>query len=196
VGGEVAPSTGSEKCWLPICNRLRTRPGWVEPEIYFRIVHEAGDGHPGAPVADCREQTVEIVLGGKGAFENGNIGTLTRRVANGRAVRAVQPRAAKPRREPKTPRVTELLRKAIEWHRQLGAGEVANQADIARSEGITRARVTQVMGMLHLAPEIQQHILAMPDMVRRPSVTERMLRPIETISHRREQIREFHRFLG
>jgi hypothetical protein len=51
------------------------------------------------------------------------------------------------------------------------------------------------MGMLHLAPEIQQHILAMPDMVRRPSVTERMLRPIETISHRREQIREFQKLL-
>jgi hypothetical protein len=32
--------------------------------------------------------------------------------------------------------------------------------------------------MLRLAPEIQQHILSMPEMVRRPAVTERALRPI------------------
>ena len=30
------------------------------------------------------------------------------------------------------------------------SGEIVNQADIARREGITRARVTQVMGMLRL----------------------------------------------
>jgi hypothetical protein len=32
-------------------------------------------------VAAYREQTVEIALGPKEAFENGNVGTLTRRVA-------------------------------------------------------------------------------------------------------------------
>ena len=38
-----------------------------------------------------------------------------------------------------TPRVAELLRKAIEWRALLTAGEVAAQAAIARREGITRA---------------------------------------------------------
>jgi len=27
--------------WLPICNRLRTHPEVVEPEVWFRIVHLA-----------------------------------------------------------------------------------------------------------------------------------------------------------
>jgi hypothetical protein len=46
----------------------------VDPEVWFRIVNLAQVGPPGAPVADYREQTVEIALGPKGAFENGNIG--------------------------------------------------------------------------------------------------------------------------
>jgi hypothetical protein len=41
---------------------MRTRPGQVEPEIYFRIVHAAQIGLNAAPVATYREQTVESVL--------------------------------------------------------------------------------------------------------------------------------------
>jgi len=80
-----------------------------------------------------------------------------------------------------TPYVVELLRKAIVWQTLFESGEIANQADIARREGITRARVTQVMGMLRLAPEIRQRILSMPDGIGRPSVTERMVRRIGVI---------------
>jgi len=144
-------------------------------------------------VAAYCEQTVEIALGPKGVFENGNIGTLTRRVPADQVVSAVPPRLRnrKPPREPKTPRVVELLRKAIEWQALLESGDVANQADIARREGITRARVTQVMGMLRFAPEIQQHVLSLPDMVRRPAITERALRPIAQIDSPKEQLQAF-----
>jgi hypothetical protein len=131
-------------------------------------------------VAAYRQQAVEIALGPNGAFENGNIGTLTRRVPADRVVSAVPPRRGlpKPPREPKTPRVVELLRKAIEWQALLESGEARNQAEIARGERITRARVTQVLGMLRLAPEIQERILSMPDMARQPVITERALRSI------------------
>jgi hypothetical protein len=126
-----------------------------------------------------RDRAVEIALGPNGAFENGNIGTVTRRVPADRGVSAMPTRRGlpKPHREPKTPRMVELLRKAIEWQALLESGEARNQAVISRREGITRARVTQVMGLLHLAPEIQKHILSMPDAVRRPAITERALRP-------------------
>jgi hypothetical protein len=73
--------------------------------------------------------------------------------------------------------VVDLLRNAIEWQALLESGKIANQTDIARREGITRARVTQVMGMLRLAPEIQEHVLFMPDAASRPLISERMLRP-------------------
>jgi hypothetical protein len=177
---------------------MRTRPGRVEPEIYFRIVHLARTSHNDAPVAAYREQTVEIALGPKGAFENGNIGTLRRRVATDGAVSAALPRGGNPRppRVPKTSRVVELLRKAIEWKSLLESGKVASQAEIASREGVTRARVTQVMGMLHLAPEIQEKILVMPDAIHKSLLTERVLRPIGTITNYGNQIREFHKLLG
>jgi hypothetical protein len=186
--GQIKPESASarspERCWLPKCNSMRTRPGWVEPEVYFRIVHATQNGHKGAPVAAYREQTVEIALGPKGAFENGNIGALKRRVPGDRTVSAIPPSKGNPKRprEPKTPRAVKLLRKAIEWQALLDSGKIDTQADIARREGVSRAWVTQVMGMLRLAPEIKEQILSMPDCVSRPPVTERMLRPIEIIT--------------
>jgi hypothetical protein len=56
-------------------------------------------------------------------------------------------------------RIVELLHNAIEWRRQLDTGEVRNQDDIARREVVTRARVTQVPGLLRLAPEIQNQLV-------------------------------------
>ena len=86
--------------------------------------------------------------------------------------------------------MVELLRKAIEWQALLESGTIASQSQIARREGITRARVTQIMCMLRLAPEIRAQILSMPDAVHRLPVTERMLRPIAIKSHH-DQLREF-----
>ena len=107
-------------------------------------------------MAPYREQTVEIALGPKGAFENGNIGALKRRMLSDKVVSAVLPPRGnpKPSKVAKTPRVVELLRKAIEWQVLLESGEIVTE--IARTEGITRARVTQVMGLLRLAPEIRR----------------------------------------
>jgi len=39
----------------------------------------------------------------------------------------------------------DILARALEWERQLEAGEVESRAAIARREGLSRARVTQVM---------------------------------------------------
>jgi hypothetical protein len=59
---------------------------------------------------------------------------------------------ASPAGGPKIPRgvrgaPTSPLR-AIEWQRQLDSGQVRSRADIARREGLTRARVTQIMNLL------------------------------------------------
>jgi len=167
----------------------------VDPEVWFRIVHLARTSHNDAPVAAYREQAVEIALGPKGAFENGNMGTLMRRVPVDRVVSAALPSrgSPKPPRELKTPRVVELLRKAVEWQALLEFGKVASQAEIARQEGITRARVTQIMGMLRLAPEIQEKILTPTGALQNRPVTERSLRAIEIITKPKDQLREFQR---
>jgi hypothetical protein len=95
-----------------------------EPEVYFRIVHAAHVGKSGAPVATYREQTVEIALGPKGAFENGNIVPITRRAPPDLGVSAVLPNRGdpKPPREPKTPLVVEFLLKTTEWQALLESG--------------------------------------------------------------------------
>jgi len=168
--GHLAPRVGLSTNWR----------GVVEPQVWFRIIHVAEDGHHRARGDAIREQTVEIALGPKGAFKNGNVGAVTRNVAANRVVSALpEPRGRPgPAKEPKTPRVVELLRKALEWQALLESGEVRNQTEIAQREGITRARVTQVMGLPRLAPEIREHILAMPNTCHRQTITERALRPI------------------
>jgi hypothetical protein len=49
---------------------------------------------------------------------------------------------------------------------------------LARREGITRARVTQVMSLLRLAPEFKEQIMTMSDTIQGSAITERRLRPI------------------
>ena len=181
--------------------RMRQSTNWrgvAEPQVWFRIVHVATDGHHRALGTPYREQTVEIALGPKGAFRNGNVGAVTRQVTTGRVVSALpEPRGSpRPPKEPKTPRVVELLRKAHEWQGLIESGEVRNQAEIARREGITRARVTQVLGMLRLAPEIRQHILAMPRTAGRPTISERALRSVTKLDDERHQLRAFEEILS
>ncbi len=48
--------------------------------------------------------------------------------------------------------------------------------------GVSRARVTQVLGLLELAPEIKVTIAPLGDSLPRPIVTERMLRGLVKFS--------------
>jgi len=182
---------------MPERSSTRTRRDGP-PEIWFRILHIAPDVSNIFADADLIEQKVEIALGSKEAFENGSVGTFKRRVTADRLVNAAAKarRSAKPLREPRTPLVAELLRRAQEWRRLLDSGEVSTQAAIARREGITRARVTQVMSLLRLAPDIQEHVLSLPDMVRRLAITERALRPIAQMKNRRAQLQAFEQLTG
>jgi ParB-like chromosome segregation protein Spo0J len=73
----------------------------------------------------------------------------------------------------------------------LDSGRVSDQAEIARYEGLSRARVTQIMKPLNLAPEIQDHILNLPKTANRPPVTERALRQITLMENPKEQLDAF-----
>ena len=52
------------------------------------------------------------------------------------------------------------------------------------------------MGLLRLAPEIQQHILSMLDMVGRPSITERALRRVSRLEQLGAQRQAFQQLVG
>lgn len=59
----------------------------------------------------------------------------------------------------KLPHITKLMALAIRLEHLLTTGQVKDQAEIARTAGITRARVTQILNLTNLASDIQQTIL-------------------------------------
>ena len=69
------------------------------------------------------------------------------------------PDAAPPRTPERIPRVARVLALAHHWQGLIRSGAVRDQADLARLVGVSRARVTQVMSLLWLAPDIQEAIL-------------------------------------
>ncbi|HXY32886.1 MAG TPA: hypothetical protein VEI07_01585 [Planctomycetaceae bacterium] len=57
------------------------------------------------------------------------------------------------------PRITRLMALAIKFQDMVDSGEVRDYADLARLGYVTRARITQIMNLLLLAPDIQEKIL-------------------------------------
>ena len=65
---------------------------------------------------------------------------------------------------------------------------MADYADLARLGHVTRARVTQIMNLLQLAPEIQEALLFLPRTERgRDPIRERQIRSITVILDWRRQ---------
>src|SRR5690606_302392 len=59
------------------------------------------------------------------------------------------------------------------------SGAVTTQAELAAVGHVTRARVTQIMNLLHLAPDLQEAILFLPLVTAgKDPLTEHDLRPI------------------
>jgi hypothetical protein len=68
---------------------------------------------------------------------------------------------------------------AIHFDQLIREGVVADYADLARLGRVTRARVTQIMNLLNLAPDIQEAILFLPTVQQgRTPVIEKRVRPI------------------
>ena len=77
------------------------------------------------------------------------------------------------------PRVSRLLALAHRIDSRIRSGELRDLAHAARLCGVTRPRMTQIMNLLLLAPEIQQAILTWPPVTKgRDPITERHLRAI------------------
>jgi hypothetical protein len=79
----------------------------------------------------------------------------------------------------RVPRVSKLMALAIKFDRLIRDGDVRDFAEIARLGHVTRARVTQIMNLLHLTPDIQEEILFLPRIQSGDDpIVERHLRPI------------------
>jgi ParB-like chromosome segregation protein Spo0J len=84
-----------------------------------------------------------------------------------------KPQRPKPR-QPRAYRNPIIL--AREWQQALASGNHGSRADLARQQGISRARVTQVLQLLNLVPDVLNAIAALGDPLCARSITERTLR--------------------
>ncbi len=82
-----------------------------------------------------------------------------------------------------TPRVARMLALAHHIERLVNEGALADYAAAAGALGVTRARMTQVMKLLLLAPELQHLIL-----LREIDATERGLRVLSAKPNWQEQL--------
>jgi len=103
-----------------------------------------------------------------------------------------------PKSEPKPvgriPRITRLMALAIKLDGYLRDGIVTDYAELARAGHVTRARITQIMDLNLLAPDIQEAILALPPTDRgRDPIRERHLRPITAVPDWARQKTRWHK---
>jgi hypothetical protein len=73
------------------------------------------------------------------------------------------------------PRIARLLALAIRLEGLIREQTIPDYASVARRGRVTQARMTQIMKLLDLAPDIQEQILFLPPL---PHLNERNLRPI------------------
>lgn len=94
-----------------------------------------------------------------------------------------------PRIEPgRVPRVSRMMALAIRFDGFVRQGVLADQAELARLGHVTRARITQIMNLLQLAPDIQEELLFLPRIERgKEPIQERHLRPIAAVPDWRKQ---------
>jgi len=102
---------------------------------------------------------------------------ITRKARRKRVV--LGPEAPKAELPGRVPRVARLMALAIKYDRLLRKGVVADRSELARLCQVTQPRMTQIMNLLHLAPDIQEAILLLPPTASgRERLTERHLRSL------------------
>lgn len=90
----------------------------------------------------------------------------------------------------RVPRISRLMALAIRFDQLLRDGAVSDYAELARLSHVTRARITQIMNLLNLAPDIQEAILHLPLVESgRDPIREHAIRPIAALLDWRKQRR-------
>jgi hypothetical protein len=75
-------------------------------------------------------------------------------------------------------RVAQMLALAHRFQAAIDHGDYRDRADLARQLGFTRARISQLLDLLTLAPDLQEHILDLEAVNGREPLTERALRAV------------------
>ena len=98
------------------------------------------------------------------------------------------------------PRVARLMALAIRFDGLVRSGAVTDYADLARLGHVSRARISQIMNLLLLAPSIQEQILFLPRTNKERDVIHvRLLQPIALTpdwARQRRLWKELQRMVG
>jgi hypothetical protein len=79
----------------------------------------------------------------------------------------------------RVPRISKLMALAIRFEGLIRDGQVTDQSELARLAHVTQPRVTQIMNLLHLAPDIRESLLFLPRVTSgKAPIHEKLLRPI------------------
>jgi hypothetical protein len=90
---------------------------------------------------------------------------------------------APPQKSGRFPRVAQVLALALQFQEMIDRGEIHGYADLARLGCVSRERISQIMILTWLAPDIQQEILMLPPTPGgRFPVCEEMLHPIARLA--------------
>jgi len=110
--------------------------------------------------------------------------TVTRKIhfatrAKGRRQILPGPKPVRDLPTERIPRISRLMALAIHFDGLIRNGGILDYSELASLGHVSRARVTQIMNLLLLAPDIQEQILYLPPIVSgKDRLTERHLRPI------------------
>jgi hypothetical protein len=95
----------------------------------------------------------------------------------GRRRMSATPRASETVPIGSVPRISKLMALAIRFDSMIRKGNVSDQSELARAAHVTQPRMTQIMNLLHLAPDIQEELLLLPRTATgRDPINEKMLR--------------------
>jgi hypothetical protein len=72
-----------------------------------------------------------------------------------------------------------IIHKAILWQKMLDDGEITSLSELARKEGFTRARITQIMNLLKLPAEMQEFLVGLDNWKEIRKYSERKLRKVQ-----------------
>jgi hypothetical protein len=77
------------------------------------------------------------------------------------------------------PRISRLMALAIQFDRLIRQGKATDQSELARLCHVTQPRMSQIMALNQLAPDIQEQLLFLPRCVAgRDAIHEKMLRRV------------------
>ena len=96
----------------------------------------------------------------------------------------------------RVPRVARLMALALRLDELVRTGQVANYSALASLGHVTRARICQILNLIHLAPDIQEALLFLPPTVRgRDAIILADLQPIAAAFDWQKQRRLWRKLL-